>query len=128
LQRHLPRFYHILQRSGNLTEQEKGQVKEIVESAYGHDWFIETLPEVIDLAEKRYAEGEVKGRAEGHVEEAREMLVEAVQVRFPALVRAAKVRAECTSDVAELRKLVLEIFKAPDETAAQRLLIEYGRE
>jgi hypothetical protein len=128
LRRHLPRFYRILQRSGMLTEQEKQQVMEVLEMTYGHDWFIETLPEVIDLAEKRYAEGEVKGRAEGHVEEARQMLVEAVEARFPALVTRAQERAASTEDAAELRKLVVEIIKAPDEATAQHLLHVYGRQ
>jgi hypothetical protein len=56
------------------------------------------------------------------------MLVEVVEARFPALVPGAKVRAEITSDAAELHRLVVEIVKASDEAAARRLLIEYGRE
>jgi len=124
LQRHLPRFYSILQRSNMLTEQQKGQVMEILETAYGHDWLIETLPEVIDLAEKRHAEGKI----EGQVEEAQKMLVKVVEARFPALVAQAQERAECAGDASELDNLIVEIIKAPDEAAAQRLLISYGRE
>jgi hypothetical protein len=124
LREHLARFYNILRRSGMLTEREKGQVIEFLETTYGRDWFIETLPEVIDLGERRRAEGII----EGELKEARLMLVEAVEARFPALVAQARERADCTSDTSELRKLVLEIFKAPDEAAAMRLLVGYGKE
>jgi hypothetical protein len=120
LKRHLTRFYRILLRSTLLTEQEKGQVKDILDTVYGRDWFIETLPEVVDLVEK--------GRAEGELKDAQRMLVKAVEARFPALVAQAQERAECTGDAAELDNLIVEIIKAPDEAAAQRLLVEYGRQ
>jgi hypothetical protein len=124
LRRHLPRLYNVMKRSSMLTEQEKGQVKKILETTYGRDWFIETLPEVIDLV----AQGEARGEIKGELKEARRMLEKAVDARFPALVAQAKERAECSSDPNELSDLVVEIIKAPNEAAAQRLLVEYGRE
>jgi hypothetical protein len=124
LRRHLTRFYHVLYRSTMLTEQEKGQVKEIMDTTYGRDWFIEKLPEVVDLVEKGRAEGEIKGE----LRDAQRMLVKVVEARFPALVVQAQERAECTGNATELDNLIVEIIKAPDEAAAQRLLVEYGRE
>jgi hypothetical protein len=111
---------------GHVDRSEEGQVVKAPGTWYGHDWLIETLPEVIDLVANGwidgYVEGLAKGYAEGRLEESRKMQVEAIKTRFPALVTAAKIRAGCADDPGELRELMVEILEAADEESAWRLL------
>jgi hypothetical protein len=68
----------------------------------GFDWFIDTLPEVIERvkqAEKRgRAEGEarglLKGEERGMLEEARLTVQDVVQARFPRLLPFAEVQVK----------------------------------
>lgn len=81
---------------------------------YGRDWFLETLPEVIDMR--------AQSRAEGQLEDAQEMLVTVVCARFETLATVAQARAASSDNAEELRRLVAEIVKAPTEAAVLRLL------
>ncbi len=109
--RHLPRLYSILERTTILSDQEKKQVKEAMDMEYGHDWFIETLPEVIDLV----AQGEQKGR----LEEAQKTVVEVIEARFPVLQSLAEEHVHNHPDIGHLRQLRTKILKAADEAEAK---------
>jgi hypothetical protein len=86
---------------------------------YGRDWLIETMPEVIDLV----AKGEAKGKIEGELLGLRQMALDAIQTRFPALLTLAQQRVEEMTEPAALRKLVLDIMSAPDKETARHLLL-----
>lgn len=81
---------------------------------YGRDWFIETLPEVIDLVKQ--------GKAEGEVHALRQVVLDAVHNRFPSLDTFAQAQVALISNPTLLRQLVPEIFLAADKTAIQKLL------
>ncbi len=98
------------------------------------DWFIDTVPQVIERvqqAEKRgkergkvegKEEGKAEGKIEGQLELARQMVLEAVQNRFPTLINFAQTQAASMTQVEQLRKLMLDLLQAPDEIAAVHLL------
>jgi hypothetical protein len=108
------------------------QAAEAGKTPLSEDWLIEAPPEVIDLVAKGWINSYVKywskGKAESKLKILQEMLVDAVEAYFPTLATAAQERAECTSDAAELRDLLIEILKALDEATALPLLHVYGRQ
>jgi hypothetical protein len=119
LRKHLVRFYSFLRKTPMLPDGEKSKVEEVLHMQYGHDWLIETLPEVIDIKAKGKAEGKIEGKIEG----ARQMVEKAVQARFPALLTLAQQRVEEVVDPAVLQKLVLDIMQAPDKETVRHLLL-----
>lgn len=114
LRRHLSRFYKVLDKSEMLPQKEKKRMAKELDMQYGRDWFLETLPEVIDMR--------AQSRAEGQLEDAQEMLVTVVCARFETLATVAQARAASSDNAEELRRLVAEIVKAPTEAAVLRLL------
>jgi predicted transposase YdaD len=103
------------------------------------DWFIDTVPEVIErvkqakksgLAEGE-ARGKVEGRAEGKLEgalqEARQMVLDVSQLRFPALLLFAQTQISVITQPTQLRKLALDLIQASDEAAAIHLLTAIGK-
>jgi hypothetical protein len=114
LRRHLSRFYKVLEKSKMLPEKEKKRMAKELDMQYGHDWFLETLPEVIDLRAQSHAEGKL--------EEARNMLVTVVCALFQTLEKAAQERAASSDSAEELRELVTQIVQAPNEAAILHLL------
>lgn len=99
------------------------------------DWFIDTVPEVIERvqqAEKRgeargETRGEAKGKVEGELQALRRTAMHVVQTRFPALLTFAQVQINGITLPAQLDKLVLDLIQAPDEVAAIRLLSANGQ-
>jgi len=114
MEQHLTLFWRMLQKSRTLTKQEKEQVEEVIEMEF--DWWIDTNPKI----KKRVA----KGKEEGALEEARKMVLEVAQNRFPAQLPLAQQHIAMVTNPVQLRKLVIDLFQAPDETAAMLLLTD----
>jgi hypothetical protein len=103
------------------------------------DWFIDTVPEVIERVQQAEKRGEVKGKAEGLVEgeergmvkgelqASRQMVLDAVQVRFPSLLLFAQIQVNIISQPAQLRKLALDLMQASEEITAVHLLTAKGQ-
>ncbi|GHO98230.1 hypothetical protein KSF_082780 [Reticulibacter mediterranei] len=94
------------------------------------DWFIDTVPQVIERvqqAEKRgKEEGNVEGNIEGKMEQARQDVVEVVQVRFPTLANFAQTQVASITQLTQLCKLMRDLIQASDEVAAVYLLTAKG--
>jgi hypothetical protein len=94
------------------------------------DWFIDTVPEVIELvqqAEKRgWERGWKRGKIEGRLEVARQMVLDVVQLRFPALTNFAQVQVASMTQTEQLSKLMFDIFQASDIVEAVHLLTAKG--
>lgn len=100
-----------------------------------NDWFIDTVPEVIERVEQAEERGVIKGKAEGKaegltegvLEEARLAVQDVVQARFPSLLPFAQVQVKLLNRRAQLRQLRLDLMQAPDEITAFRLLAGNGQ-
>jgi len=96
-----------------------------------YDWFIDTVPEVIERveqAEKRgEAKGEEKGIEKGELQALRRSVMNVVQMRFPALLTFCQVHIEKITQLAQLDKLLVDLMQAPDEVAVIRLLSVNGQ-
>ena len=133
MKHHLDRFWKMLQKSITITQEDKMRVEEELKMQY--DWFIDTVPEVIERVNRSKAEGKVEGKAEGLVEgeergatkgelrALRRMALRLVQTRFPALLSFAQVQVNAAlTQPAQLDKLVLDLAQARDDVTAIRLL------
>lgn len=138
MKHHLDRFWKMLQKSVTISKEDKARVEKELQMQY--DWFIDTVPEVIERvthAEKRgeskgkaegLIEGEEKGKLEGELQGLHQIVLDAVQVRFPPLLLFAQVQVNIITQPAQLRKLTLDLMQAPDEAAAIRLLTAIGKQ
>ena len=78
------------------------------------DWFIDTIPEVIERVEQ--------AGLHGKQEQARKMVLDVVQVRFPVLMDFAQMYVTSITQPEQLSKLLIDLMQASDETAAIRFL------
>jgi len=83
---------------------------------------LEELLEQDEFILKQRALGREEGRAEGKIEESRELLTEIVRVRFPSLAELAQQKAKRSTELAEIHELIKTISTVSDETAARRVL------
>ncbi|HEY7832138.1 MAG TPA: hypothetical protein VIG30_01120, partial [Ktedonobacterales bacterium] len=67
-------------------------------------------------------EGRHEGREEGHLEEARMLLRQMAQARFPALMEAELAPVEAISQIDRLHALVFGLSEMPDAAAFLRAL------
>ncbi len=133
MKHHLDRFWKMLQKSITISKEDKLQVEKELRMQF--DWFIDTVPEVIERvqqAEKRgeargEAKGETRGRVEGELQALRQMVLDVAQVRFPSLLLFAQTQVNVIAQPVQLRKLALDLIQAPDEVAAIRLLSANGQ-
>jgi hypothetical protein len=118
LRHHLGRFYRIMQKSKTMSKYDKQQVKEVLDMQYGRDWFIDTMPEVID----RVAQGEARGEARGKVEGVQQSLLLIISTHFPALEKLAQQQVARITDLNVLHQLVKQIVIASSEEEVRQLL------
>jgi hypothetical protein len=120
--KHLARFKTILQRSRTLSEEEKQAVEEymqVYDSLIDNDPYFQQrleqkMKEVAEIAAREALEREVRGL--------QALALEAVQDRFPLLAEYARKQVLFVKQPEELRRLVRQIYKAPDEATARWLL------
>jgi hypothetical protein len=132
MKHHLDRFWKMLQKSITISPEDKERVEEELRMQF--DWFIDTVPEVIERvqqAEKRgeakgeakgEARGEAKGKVAGELQALRQMVLDVVQVHFPSLLLFAQTQVNVITQPVQLRKLALDLMQAQDEATAIRLL------
>ncbi len=82
----------------------------------GFDWFIDTVPEVIERVEQAEVRGELQAL--------RRTVLKAVQIRFPMLMNFAQIQVEKFTAPDHLDSLALHIMLAPDEATVIHLLTE----
>ncbi len=66
--------------------------------------------------------GKNEGIYEGRMQELQQMLLEVVQERFPSLSALAQQKAKQPLRPEVLRQIVKQMFAAPDEATARRIL------
>jgi hypothetical protein len=130
MKHHLDRFWKMLQKSITISKEDKSRVEEELRMQF--DWFIDTVPEVIERVQQAEKRGEVKGKAEGLVEgevrgvtkgelqALRQVTLTIVQDRFPDLMDFAQAEVSVIKQPALLHKLIRELHQASDEVAALR--------
>ncbi len=121
---HLVRFGKILRRSGTLYEQDKEIVQEELRMQYAYDWFLDENEDV----QERVARGEARGEIKGEIRALRQMVLDVMQVRYPSLIEQAREQVNLISDPADLRRLAIQIFAAPDEAIASWVLQTFTRQ
>jgi len=122
LRHHLGRFYRIMQKSKTMSKYDKQQVKEVLDMQYGRDWFIDTMPEVIDRVAQGEARGEARGKVEGKVEGVQQSLLLIISTHFPALEKLAQQQVARITDLNVLHQLVKQIVIASSEEEVRQLL------
>ena len=131
LARHLARFKTILNRSRTLSEEDKQRVENYMQA---YDSLIDQDPyfqqRLANKAEEMAA-GMVAGKvekvaakraAEKELQVLRQVVLEAVDDRYPSLLELAREKIVLIRRPDALRLLVKQIYKAPDETTARWLL------
>lgn len=111
LRHHLVRFRTILRRSKTLSEQDKHIVEDHLHTKY--DSLLDGDPEIQERI------------AQGKIEALQEMALEAVKSKFPTLVELAEGQVALIREPDALRRLVILIFNASDETTARWLLTTF---
>jgi predicted transposase YdaD len=90
------------------------------------DPLLEEDPWVQEFGARKEAEGEAKGEArgeaKGELKSSRDIFINIVKTRFPALATSAEVRALQIDKPEELTLLLQRIVLAPDEQTARALL------
>ncbi len=97
---------------------------------YKHDWFVETMPEVIELVAQGEARGKIEGEArgkiegkiEGKVEGLRHSVVLVVQSRFPRLEKQARRHVARISSTEDLEMLMRQCLTVPTQEDMRGLL------
>jgi hypothetical protein len=133
MKHHLDRFWKMLQKSVTISKEDKAQVEEALQMQF--DWFIDTVPEVIERVERAKEQGEARGEAKGEakgitkgeLQALRRAAMHVVQTPFPALLAFGQVQVDKITQPAQLDKLLVDLMQAPDEAAAIRLLTANGK-
>src|SRR5579859_4004341 len=110
----LVRFHLMAKRSITLSEPEKEEIMEELKAHYNYDWFIDENPDVQERI--------TRGKKEGVVEEAQAMVLEALKESYPEVLSLAREQVTKIGDAARLRRLTIQILKAPDEATVLKLL------
>jgi len=126
MKHHLDRFWKMLQKSVTISVEDKARVEEALQMQY--DWFIDTVPEVIERVEQAEKRGEAKGKVEGEergiakgeVRALQQVVLDVVQDLFPDMVDFAQIEVSLIQQPARLRQLLRDINRATDEPAVIR--------
>ena len=86
------------------------------------DELVEDSPFLRQLRDETLARGNREGREEGHLEEARMLLRQMAQARFPALTETELAPVETISRIDQLHALVLGLSAMPDAATFLRAL------
>lgn len=110
---------------GEMSRKKRDQSQEL-DAHYKYDWFLDENPDVQERMERSkkegLKEGEKKGEKKGKVEEAQAMVLEALGESYPTILPQARELVAKIQDAARLRKLTIQILRAPDEAAVLKLL------
>lgn len=123
LARHLARFRTILRRSKMLSEADKQLVEdymEVYDSLLDNDPYIQRW--VDEKASEKAAEKADEKAAEREIKTLQQVVLDAVEEQFPAMVDQARESVVQVKKPDLLRALVKQIYKAPDEKTARWLL------
>jgi hypothetical protein len=112
LRHHLNRFWKMLQKSITVQPEGKRQVEKEMKMQF--DWFIDTVPEVIERVEQ--------AGLQSKLETLRWTIVQSVRLRFPALIDFAQVQVDKLITQAQLESLVLDLLQVSDEIDAFHVL------
>jgi hypothetical protein len=116
MRHHLDRFWKMLQKSVTISDEDRFRVEEEMKMQF--DWFIDTVPQVIERvqqAEKRgKEEGKVEGKAEGELQALRQVVLDTVEDRFPDLVDLAQTEIIAATQPQLLHKLIRDLNKTSD--------------
>ncbi len=112
LRHHLDRFWKMLQKSITIQPEGKRQVE--MEMKMQFDWFIDTVPEVIERVEQ--------AGLQGKLETLRWTIVQSIRLRFPTLIDFAQVQVEKLTTQPQLESLVLDLLQVSDEIDAFHVL------
>ena len=82
----------------------------------------DNLLEESRFVKKKVAEAFAKGRVKGEIKALRQIIIELVQARFPALAQQAQQKLTMVSEPKQLHKLIVQIAVARDEAAARETL------
>jgi hypothetical protein len=78
------------------------------------DWFIDTIPEVIERVEQ--------AGLHGKLETLRWTIMQSVRLRFPTLIDFAQVQVDKLTTKAQLESLVLDLLQFSDKVDALHVL------
>ena len=112
-------FLVLLQRARRLPATELAVVLRRVRM---FDPLLEEDPWVQEFGARKEAEGEARGEVRGELRSSRDIFVNIVKTRFPALKTSAEVRALQIDQPEVLTLLLQRIVLAPDEQTARALL------
>ena len=107
---HLVRFHRIMQRSTTMDEQDKQVMEEVLKMEYAYDQLIDDNPDVQKRVERR------------QVELAQQLVIEAIQSRFPALATLAQQQIAQIQKPSVLKKFFLQLTSATTEDEMRKLL------
>jgi len=119
LARHLTRFRTILHRSTLLTEADKQLVEDYMQS---YDSLLDSDPYFQKRVDEKADERADKRANEREIKVLQQVVLEAVEEQFPALVDQARESIVQVKKPEILRLLVKQVYKAPDEKTARWLL------
>ncbi len=99
------------------------------------DWFIDTVPQVIERvqqAERRGEErgeiiGEERGEAKGELQALRQVALDIVEDRFPDLIDFARSEVITATQPQSLRKFILDLNKTSDAIKVLQMLKQVGQ-
>ncbi|HLZ55809.1 MAG TPA: hypothetical protein VKR06_02580 [Ktedonosporobacter sp.] len=112
--KHMICLYRLVEGSATMSEQDKKVIKEVAKMQYGIDRLLKGSERVAQLNEQ--------AKEEGRIEEAQQIVLDAIQESAPKLVEEASKRVAQMMDAAQLRRLALQIARAPDEATVRNLL------
>jgi hypothetical protein len=112
LRHHLDRFWKMLQKSITVQPEGKRQVEKELKMQF--DWFIDTIPEVIERVEQ--------AGLHGKLETLRWTIMQSVRLRFPTLIDFAQVQVDKLTTKAQLESLVLDLLQFSDKVDALHVL------
>ena len=115
LARHFTRFRTILRRSTMLAETDKQLVEDYMEV---YDSLLDSDPYIQERITKKAAER----AAEREIKTLQQVVLDAVEGQFPALVDQAREKVVQVEEPDALRLLIKQMYKAPDEKTARWLL------
>jgi len=104
-----------LRRAETLPLVEKTRVEERLE-------MFDELLEQDEFVQRQRVRGRQEGKIEGKIEEAQEVLINYVSIRYPSLTSLARQRAEAITQQAQLQNILNRIFAAPDEATVRSIL------
>lgn len=106
----------LLDRVKTIAPLEKAKMKEVLK-------MYQSLWDQSPIVKKMKAASEAVGEAKGELKGVREMVVNVVQLRFPALTELARQKVAQIDKPELLKKLHEQVILAPDEASMRVLLV-----